>query len=212
MLFYVVASIAWILLSGLYVFLYYHRFNNSLVKKTVGIYKVTPKVFILALAFIGLISSGVNSVINVYALENRVSELEEVIIENPYATGEFSNDELEYIYTYYNMYFGGYYFEGGSTIVCIRQDAPQELIEYMEINQVLHVFVEFNYSDLWQLHQTIVDSRIDGMGLCVINIDIKTNKVIIDTSEVDFVTNRFQMYIDEGILEVRLGGEIDYLT
>lgn len=212
MLFYVIASAAWILLSVLYFFLYYHRFNNALENKSLGLYKVTPKAFILALAFIGLITSAAHSVINVYALENRVSELEAVIIENPYASGEFSDDELEYIYTYYNMYFGGYYLEGGNIILCIRQDAPQGLIEYIEGNQILHVFVEFNYSDLWQLHQTIVDSRIDGMGTCIINIDIKVNKVMIYTSEVDFVSNRFQMYIDEGILEVKPGGEIDYLT
>jgi len=64
MLFYIIDAIIWLLLSGLYIILYYRRFNNALKNKSIRLYRVTPKAFVIVLTLITLIASGTNLIVS----------------------------------------------------------------------------------------------------------------------------------------------------
>ncbi|MBU1094667.1 MAG: hypothetical protein KKH01_09440 [Firmicutes bacterium] len=208
---YIIVLVVLIFIISVYTILYYRRFNKALTTRQVKLYKLTPSVFMLSLLIITLVVGFTSSITSVYALEKKVAELENIEITNIYLNEGFPNADFEYIYTYYNQFFGGGYSENGSMVVCIRDDSPQDLLDYLDDKNVSYTFVKNNFSDLLQLHQLIVDSRLDIDVNMIITNNEKENKVVIITSDVESITEMFQTYVDSGILEVSYGGEIQYL-
>lgn len=207
---FLILIIAVIIIGSVYTILYYRRFNKVVNDINVSLYKLTPSILTLSLVFVALVSGLTYSFVDVNALEKRVAELEEIVVESQYSDELFMNSDLEFIYTSFNLYFGGHYYEDGNIIICVRDDAPQELIDYIEDNNIQFELVKFNYSDLLQLNQMIVNLRTDDTGIMIVYIDIKLNKVVISTNNIATLIEKFQAYIDEGVLEIRYGGEIDY--
>lgn len=210
MLFNLVLLVSVPVLSCIYLVFYYLKYNKVLGNRSIKIYKTTPGKFATYVSVFALILSLGNSVIIVNALEKRIVELKEYTNINRYLKEDFSSERIRYVFENYNLYFGGTYIDDGKTLICLRNDAPDELLEYMDLNDLSYVFVRNNYSDLVQLNQLIVSSMSNVEGYYFIGIDEKENKIIIYTTQTDDVENMFQTYINEEILEVRYGGEITY--
>jgi len=199
-----------ITLSATYTVFYFHRFNEVISKKKTRLYQLTPSLFFAILCVFSLIGILSNTIQKVYALEYECERLQDSVVENKYLTDGFPNQNFEYVYTNYNQFFGGGYSENGVLILCIRQDSPQELLDYLVGRNIPYVFVQNSYSDLLQLRQLIYYSSADIPGILVIGNDEKGNKIWIGTSNVELVTQMFQTYVDSGILEVEYTEGITY--
>ncbi len=116
-------------------------------------------------------------------------EVEENTYESPYVKHyNFSTPILNEVYYNYHEVFAGIYLDIGYNIN-ITEDAPQTLIDKLEQSGVKYHIVKFSYSELWTVHELILDTIINenmdnfrGIGVSemdnTIQLSLKTDTVI----------------------------------
>lgn len=192
-----------ILLCVFYSLIYYRRFNISLTDNYKKIYRISPKRFTIYILIATLILGFGFSIYDVYRYERNIMLVEEYTVENRYLKDGTLSSNVEYVFTEYNLYFGGTYFEDDRTVICIRDDSPQDLVSYLENRNIPFEYVEYNYSELLILKQLIIRNSKDTKNIIGVAVDEKTNKVVIYTDDLDEINSRYQNYINEGVLVVK---------
>jgi len=194
-------------LSFMYWKLYYKRLTSSLKDRKVRNFKISPLLMTTFLALLSLSVISVDSLIYAVTLENRL-----VQIEDEYDDIEFHNDFIKEVYTQYNIYFAGYYYQGDILILCLTEDAPPELIQRSSsFNQEVKI-VEHNYNELLAIYRLVGNDRanVSNGDSMTIYIDIKENIVVVGTSKVDTYSEIYTVYISEGLLKIVKTNEGSY--
>jgi hypothetical protein len=197
-----------VIIAVCYTLTYYRRFNVALNDKSKKLYKVSPTIFISFLMVFFLSIGFMTSIYDLIMLEKEKVLAQEYMITNRYLKEGFGNVYAEYVFVEYNLYFAGTYISDDEVIICIRSDSPQELVEYLDDNSANYIKVQYNYSDLLLLKQMLIRSESDIENVYGVGIDESINKVVIYTSNVDYVTEYYSDYIDENILHIRESAEI----
>ncbi|MGE0003640.1 MAG: hypothetical protein AB7S88_04185, partial [Candidatus Izemoplasmatales bacterium] len=163
---------------------------------------MTPHHFSLYAIIFSLLVAFSFSLFQTYMVERSALLAEEYTIENPYLKEENLNLDVAYVFTEYNMYFGGSYVEDGVIVISITNDAPNELVSYLESRNRPYQFVQFSYAELLMMSQLAVNHMKDVEGFVGISINEKTNTIIISTMNTSDPLVYFQNYIEDGVMEV----------
>ena len=167
------------------------------------VFRVSPSRFALFFLVLSLFLGFGITLYDVYKIERHLLLVEDYTVENKYLKEEVLNSDVEFVFTEYNLYFGGAYYENDVVVICITIDAPDDLVNYLESHNRPFVYVNFNYSELLILYQIVVRNSKDMEDVFGVAIDEKNNKVVIYASNLDGIINVYQKYIDEKILEVK---------
>jgi len=158
----------------------------------------------------------VSSIISTVSIENRLRYDLELfqsleLTHRPYQTN--SNSSANYTYRNYREYYAGVYydFSNDNVVLHVKETAPTALVEYLERNVPEYSFVKYSYLELELLEQIIFSNYLLEQNEIVdVDIDVKSNKVIIRTSNVSFYEEHFKEYIDIEMLSVVYGIERYY--
>jgi hypothetical protein len=192
-----------ILICIIYKLIYNNRLKISLSSNDKKVFRVSPGRFTLYILILSLILGFGTSIYDVYKLERQILSVEDYTVENKYLKEEVLNSDVEFVFTEYNLYFGGAYYENDVVIICITDDAPDDLVDYLVTRNRPFEYVKYNYSEILILYQIVVRNSKDMEEIFGVAINEKTNKVVIYTSNMSDVTNVYQRYIDENALEVK---------
>jgi hypothetical protein len=192
-----------IVLCVFYTLIYNRRFNMSLAGSEKKNYKVSPSRFATYILVFSLFLGLGISIYEVHTLERYIMLAEDFTVENKYLKEDVLNSDVEYFFTEYNLYFGGTYFENEIVVLCIRDDAPNDLVDYLESHNRPYKYVKFNYSELLVLYQIVVRNSKDMEEVFGVTINEKNNKIEIYANDVNDINGVYQKYIEEGILEVK---------
>lgn len=192
-----------IVITIVFTFAYYRRFNVSIKNDEKKLYKLSPSKFALfALLFTLLIGYSFSMYDNNVLRKERLL-LEDHLVRNIYLEEGVLSGNQKYILEEYNLYFGGTYSQNDIIVICIREDAPIALIDYLNSNNVPYALVKHNYSDLLSLKQLIIVESKDLDVIIGVGINEMTNKVTITALDENAVKSVYQNYIDEDMLEVK---------
>jgi hypothetical protein len=142
------------------------------------------------------------TIYDIVFLEREILLAEDYTVENRYLKEGFTNHYFEYTFNEYNQYFGGVYSNDGRNILCITEDSPIALIDYLDENNVLYTYVKYNYSELLVLSQVINNTAEEVHGFWGLGINEKDNRIVIYTSNSEDVLEYFRSYVDEGVLVI----------
>lgn len=199
--YYIIIIIA-VLSCVMYMLIYFRRFNVSLHNNEKKLFRISPSRFSAYILTLCLLVGFVSSIYDVTSLKREKLLAEEYTVENIYLKEGFSNRNIEYVFTDFNLYFAGIYSSNDEIILCITEDSPPVLLEYLDNKNIKYTYVKHNYSELLVLYQLIIVSARDINGIHGLGINEKENKVIIYTSNIEDAIEKFQSYIDEDILDV----------
>jgi len=192
-----------ILICIIYNLIYNNRLKISLSTNGKKVFRVSPGSFTRYILILSLFLGFSISIYDVYKLERQILSVENYTVENKYLKEEVLNSDVEFVFTEYNLYFGGAYYENDVVIICITDDAPDDLVDYLVTHNRPFEYVKHNYSEILILYQIVVRNSKDMEEIFGVAINEKTNKVVIYTSNMSDVTNVYQRYIDENVLEVK---------
>ncbi|MDD3477361.1 MAG: hypothetical protein PHP32_00585 [Candidatus Izemoplasmatales bacterium] len=202
MLFYYVLFSIVLVACSLYMVFYRKRYMKVMEQPELPTWRMTPHHFSLYAIIFSLLVAFSFSLFQTYTVERDVLLAEEYTIENPYLKEDNLNLDVAYVFTEYNMYFGGSYVEDGVIVISITNDAPNELVSYLESRNRPYQFVQFSYSELLMMSQLAVNHMKDVEGFVGISINEKTNTIIISTMNTSDPLVYFQNYIEDGVMEV----------
>jgi len=195
-----------VLVYFVYLYFYTRNMNNftNNRKKYIDI-----NVFRISLVFIGIIwvsGFSVYSLVQVNAQqEERTSYLEDYV--SIYDQMTYTDERIYEIYTNYNLYFGGMYFDGPNTVLLIREDISQGGLDYLNSTGLDYHFVKYNYHELLsariQIEKVIIQSE-GWVEICIDDINNCVSLTIITDSTLPDDLNEF---IESGILQI---SETDY--
>ncbi|MGD9679391.1 MAG: hypothetical protein AB7V16_13705 [Vulcanibacillus sp.] len=197
---YILLVTGFFVLGFLYFKLYYWRLNQVLVKRKFHLFKFSPTTVFFALLLICVGTMSLLATTEVNTLTNQIEDLRTIEAINPYIDSYFPNQSYKYVYTHYNNNFAGYYREDGSQYLCITNDSPLELIDYLENNYIQYKLVNNSFSDLYLLYQMILNRMIEIPSQYSLEIDIKSNSVQIGVPDLNFDTSEIQNYLDNHMI------------
>jgi hypothetical protein len=172
--------------------------------------RLTPRVFLFASLLVSLTLGFSYALYERDMLEKDLTQLETYTVSNRYLQDETSSASITYVVSNYLIYFGGTYVDLDQTILGITTDAPNELIAYLTSNNIPYEFVDYSYTDLLSVQQLIITASSPVNGFIGIAINERLNKVMVTTDHPDELIDRFQTYIDQGILDIKASEGLTY--
>jgi len=182
--------------------IYHRRFVRHSSKNHGRSDWISPQRLSVLLLIVSLATGFALSVFDVYQCEQDRSSDEETIVVNRYLVESAMDSNIEYVFTQYQLVFGGSYFDHDRITICITDDAPQDLVDYLVDNSIPFEYVERSYSELLSLMQMIIRDSTNIEGMVGVGIDEKMNSVVIHTNDPDRIPDSYQNYLADGVIQV----------
>lgn len=206
---FLVVFVCLLIVSMLYRRMYYKRYERRLLGEDVVLFRITPSflnVFMIAILFSVFTT---NSIVYANELENQL-----LYVDDEFNDLEFENETLRVIYTEYNMFFAGYYYEGDDFVLCLKEGFPEEIHDFINKDEMSIKVVQHNYSDLLAVYRIIAYDRanldiLEGDSVSIY-IDFKLNIVVLGTENTEKYLDMYDNYIDKGMLLLRPISESAY--
>lgn len=193
--------------------IFYVRYMNKAINERMSKVKFIDINFVrIGMLFTAVIITFSNIVLSIEAEhEEEIKEYQELIeylqpiafpvLISSFDEMVFNDGVVEHIYSEYNSYFGGYYFENYNKIICITFDTPLETIAFLDDANREYKFVKVNYIKLQVLYNMAISHLLDE-GIKSVGIDHRDNKIVLYVKPDTIVSPELMYYVDEGLIEV----------
>lgn len=199
---YLIVGLSILTISLGYYYYYYHNLNQALKNPLTRKLKVVPFKFNFILVCIFLAASISIAFVNDNNYKNQINASEEKRLKNIFEDMDFPDTVTAKVYTEYNVYFSGLYIRDSRRVLCLREDTPLELLDYLDQINYDYELKTYSYNELLQFAQFIDDSTDDSDGVVSLSIDMIESKVILYVSDEDALLSLLGKYVSDGILEI----------
>ncbi len=200
---YLIVVLLAIITCLIYFYFYFYRMNKVIKNVNVNVLRFSPKIFNTIIFTVACVLLTTLSITDVVATNRELSILEKAIIEDQYIQADFPNEFIENTYRYNNSYFGGFYMKDDEYILCITDDSPQALIDYLDGNITVQ-YVKYSYSELLQVEQIIAYDAIGNYHLSTTFVDIENNFVFVGVTSLDINLENYSNYVDSNMVYIEL--------
>jgi hypothetical protein len=174
--------------------------NNSIKEVVSKVKLIDINLFRLGMMIVSVIIITSRAVLSINAEhEKEVEEITELMSE--FDNMEFNDNVIEFFYLEYNTYFGGYYIEDGSKIICITFETPLEGLTYLNDANREYNFVNVNYMQLQGVYNIVIKHLYDE-GYIGAGINHKRNIIELYVKPDTVISPELVNYVWGGLIEV----------
>lgn len=195
-----------IVIYFVYQYLYTRNMNNFKTKHKKYIDINAFRKGLLLISLVCVSSFSIYSLAQVNANQNEDLFIWEGYV-SVYDQMTFRDERILEIYTNFNLYFGGMYLDDSSTILLIRNDIPQDGINYLESTNLEYQLVKYNYHELLSARIQIEKILYHYEGLASIATDEINNRVHVEVIIGTILPDDLSGFIESDILQV---SEVDH--
>jgi len=197
----IIASFVFVIMYFIYQYIYIKHINNfdKRPKRLIDINTVRRGVLIAGIICVSGIA--IHSLIQVNAQQDdEISYLDNYI--SKYDQMTYTDDRIYEIYTNYNIYFSGIYLENSTKVLLIREDIPQDGLDYLQISNLSYQLVEYNYHELLSARIQIGKTLHNLDGFVAIYTDEISNCIRVEVITNSVLPSALDEFIESEILQV----------